>query len=74
VLVCCSFGSPPFSSLVLDRVIVATMAAGIQPVVVLNKVDLAEDTLLQQVTATYTGALTAAVTSRNLLSTAYEFL
>ena len=56
LVVCCSFGSPPFSSLVLDRIIVAACVAGIRPVIVLNKVDLAQGHLLELVTATYRSA------------------
>ena len=56
LLICCSFGSPPFSSLVLDRVIVAAAAANIQPVVVLNKVDLANRQTVEDIAQTYAQA------------------
>jgi hypothetical protein len=56
LVVCCSFGSPAFSSTVLDRVLVAACSAGIPVLIVLNKVDLADDQLLSDVTATYRAA------------------
>ena len=53
LVICSSFSNPAFSSLVLDRVIVAARAAKIPAIIALNKTDLADPSLLALVTRTY---------------------
>ena len=53
LVICSSFSNPAFSSLVLDRVIVAAGAARIPAIIALNKTDLADPSLLALVTRTY---------------------
>jgi ribosome biogenesis GTPase / thiamine phosphate phosphatase len=52
VLVAC-FGTPPFSSLMTDRILAATSFAGIPAFLVLNKVDKAKRKKIERVAATY---------------------
>lgn len=56
LVVVCSFGLPPFSSIVLDRVLVAATHANIAPVIVLNKLDLVEAREFEAISSTYQAA------------------
>ncbi|MBC8330049.1 MAG: ribosome small subunit-dependent GTPase A [Planctomycetes bacterium] len=55
VLVSC-FGTPPFSSVLTDRILAATSFGGIPTTLVLNKTDQAERRKMERVVATYHGA------------------
>jgi len=52
VLVAC-FGTPPFSSLMTDRILVATSFADIPAFLVLNKVDKAKRNKIEEIATTY---------------------
>jgi len=53
VIVCSSFGNPPFSSFVVDSVLSAACLSSIPAVVVLNKVDLCEHSKFDDIKSTY---------------------
>lgn len=55
VIVSC-FGTPPFSSILTDRILTAASFAGIPAALVLNKTDKAKRRKMERVIATYHGA------------------
>ena len=56
IIVIASFGNPPFSSLFLDRVLVAAHLADIPAMVVVNKMDLDKKRLFDEIRTTYEAA------------------
>ncbi len=56
IVVITSFGNPPFSSLFLDRVLVAAHLARVQAMVVVNKMDLDKKGLFEEIRKTYDAA------------------
>ncbi len=53
IVLVASFGTPPFSSITTDRILVAASFARIPVAIVLNKIDLARPRRLQRVRETY---------------------
>ncbi|HBF23585.1 MAG TPA: ribosome small subunit-dependent GTPase A [Planctomycetes bacterium] len=53
VVVVASFGTPPFSSITVDRILVSSSFAGIAAAIVLNKTDLSNESEYSKISTTY---------------------
>jgi len=78
VVVCSSFGNPPFSSVVVDSVLSASCLSGIPAAVVLNKIDLCDQEKLKRIRSTYEQAgfdvITTSATERKGIEQLHELL